>query len=67
MSRWARNGGRFWALVVGQGAWLAMVGAAAGLAGAFALTRFMRSLLFEVSAMDPAIFIGVPLLLVRWP
>ncbi len=51
------------AQVVGQGAWLAMIGAAAGLAGAFALTRSMRSLLFEVSAVDPAMFVGVPLLL----
>jgi predicted permease len=31
-----------------------LVGLAAGLAGAFALTRVLKSLLFEVSALDPA-------------
>jgi putative ABC transport system permease protein len=30
-----------------------LVGLAAGLAGAFALTRALKSLLFEVSALDP--------------
>jgi ABC-type antimicrobial peptide transport system permease subunit len=31
-----------------------LAGLAAGLAGAFALTRALRSLLFQVSVMDPA-------------
>ncbi|HEV2666618.1 MAG TPA: FtsX-like permease family protein, partial [Blastocatellia bacterium] len=35
-----------------------------GLAGALALTRVMKSLLFNVSATDPATFVGVTLLLV---
>jgi len=43
-------------LVVGQGTVLALAGVAVGLAGAFALTRVMRSLLFEVSTTDPMIF-----------
>ncbi|HEX9671778.1 MAG TPA: FtsX-like permease family protein, partial [Thermoanaerobaculia bacterium] len=49
--------------VVGQAAALAAVGLAAGLAGALALTRLLGSLLFEVSATDPATFAAVPLLL----
>jgi len=43
-------------LVVGQGTVLALAGVVVGLAGAFALTRVMRSLLFGVSATDPLIF-----------
>jgi ABC-type lipoprotein release transport system permease subunit len=34
-----------------------------GWAGAFAVTRYLRSLLLEVSPLDPATFIAVPLLL----
>jgi putative ABC transport system permease protein len=43
-------------LVVGQGTVLASAGVVVGLAGALALTRVMRSLLFGVSATDPTIF-----------
>jgi putative ABC transport system permease protein len=50
-------------LVVGQGLSLALVGIAAGMVAAFALTRLMSSLLFEVSSTDPATFAAVPLLL----
>jgi putative ABC transport system permease protein len=49
-------------LVVRHGAALTLVGIAAGLGVAFAVTRVMRSLLYEVSATDPATFIIVPLL-----
>jgi putative ABC transport system permease protein len=43
-------------LVVGHGLALTLVGVALGAASAFALTRVMTSLLFEVSAADPATF-----------
>ena len=39
-----------------RGLRLAAVGAAIGLAGAFASTRLLASLLFEVSAMNPLVF-----------
>jgi predicted permease len=39
------------------------IGVALGLAGAFALTRVMTNLLFEVSPTDPAVLGGVTLLL----
>jgi putative ABC transport system permease protein len=50
-------------LVVGQGLLLTLAGTALGLAGALALTRVMRGLLYGVSATDPATFAAVPLLL----
>uniref|UniRef100_Q021W2 Permease n=1 Tax=Solibacter usitatus (strain Ellin6076) TaxID=234267 RepID=Q021W2_SOLUE len=46
-------------LVVGQGLALAVAGVAVGIGAAFALTRVMESLLFHVSATDPAIFAGI--------
>ncbi|HEY6118998.1 MAG TPA: ABC transporter permease [Pyrinomonadaceae bacterium] len=42
---------------------LVLIGAIIGLAGAYAVTRLMSSLLFGVSATDLATFVGVPLLL----
>jgi putative ABC transport system permease protein len=42
--------------IMRQGAVLASIGIAAGLAGAFALTRFMQTILFGVSPFDPATF-----------
>ena len=48
-------------LVVRQGMWLAGAGITTGLAGAFALTRVMDSLLFRVSATDAATFAAVAL------
>lgn len=49
-------------LVVTQGFRLALAGVALGLAGAYALTRLMESLLFHVSATDLPTFVGVALL-----
>lgn len=48
-------------MVVRQGAALTLVGVTAGLAVSFAVTRLLQSLLYEVSATDPATFIIVPL------
>jgi putative ABC transport system permease protein len=43
-------------MMMGLGARLTLFGVGIGLIGAFALTRLMTSLLFEVSAMNPLIF-----------
>jgi predicted permease len=51
-------------LVLREGAWTAVIGAACGLVGAMALTRFMRSLLFGVGALDVVTFIAATALLV---
>ena len=50
-------------LILRQGMTLAVAGMALGLAGALALTRVLRSLLFGVSATDPFTFVGITLLL----
>jgi putative ABC transport system permease protein len=50
-------------MVIREGAFLAGVGTVAGIGGALALTRFLRSLLFEVQPTDPATFVGVAILL----
>jgi putative ABC transport system permease protein len=50
-------------LVLGQGMMPVAAGVLLGLAGAFALTRFMESLLFGVTPRDPATFAAVSLLL----
>ena len=51
------------ALVVWQGMRTTLVGIAIGLVAAYGLTRLMTSLLFDVSATDPATFAGLALLL----
>jgi ABC-type antimicrobial peptide transport system permease subunit len=50
-------------LVMKGGFLIATVGVAIGLAGAFALTRLMSSLLFAVEPTDKATFAGVSLCL----
>jgi len=50
-------------LVFGQGFFLLVIGIVIGLAGAFALTRLMRTLLFEVTATDPLTYSAVVALL----
>ncbi len=50
-------------MVVRQGALLAGIGVAAGLVGAFALTRVLSTLLYDVRVTDLAVFLGIPLVL----
>jgi putative ABC transport system permease protein len=51
-------------LVLANGMRLAIVGVALGLAGAFALTRLMRSLLFGVTPTDAVTFLVVSIVLI---
>jgi putative ABC transport system permease protein len=51
-------------LIVGQGMRVVGVGIAAGLFGAFALTRLMTAMLYGVRVTDPLTYIGVAVLLV---
>jgi putative ABC transport system permease protein len=51
-------------LFMGQGMVLVLLGLALGVAGAFALTRLMSSLLFGVSTTDVVTFVGVAVALV---
>lgn len=50
-------------LVIKQGVGFVAVGVAAGIVLSLALTRFMKSLLFEVSSADPVTFAGIILIL----
>jgi putative ABC transport system permease protein len=50
-------------LVVGQGGRLSAVGIVLGLAGSLALTRYLRTLLFDVTPNDPVTLTGVAILL----
>jgi putative ABC transport system permease protein len=47
-------------MVIWQGMCLALAGAAAGIAAALSLTRFLASLLFGIPAWDPVAFIAAP-------
>jgi putative ABC transport system permease protein len=50
--------------VIRQGLLLTAAGVVVGVAGALALTRTIKSLLFEVSTTDPLVFTAIPALLV---
>jgi len=50
-------------MVVRQGLGMALTGIVAGLAGAFALTRMMDSLLYQVKPTDPQTFVAVAMVL----
>ena len=51
-------------LVLGQGLALTLIGVAAGLISAYALTRFMASLLYGVTATDYITFVSVSAVLI---
>jgi predicted permease len=50
-------------MVIGQGMALAVGGLVLGLGFAFWLARFMTAFLFNVKPRDPAVFVGVPIIL----
>jgi putative ABC transport system permease protein len=51
-------------LVIGQGMRLALSGLVLGLAGAFALTRVLQRLLYEIEPTDPMTYAAVSLILI---
>jgi putative ABC transport system permease protein len=51
-------------MVMNQGLSLVAAGGLLGLIGAFAISRFIKTLLFEVSSYDPTTFVAVSLLLI---
>ena len=53
-------------LILGEGLRLVAIGTAIGLAGAFAATRYIQSLLFGVGPVDPLTFVAVSLILAAW-
>jgi putative ABC transport system permease protein len=55
--------GRLRSMVVGEGMRLVLIGLAAGLFAAFALSRSMQSMLYEMSSRDLSIFVAAPALL----
>src|SRR5262249_4517438 len=55
--------GQVLTLILRQGLGLALSGVLLGLAGAWGLTRLLRSLLFEIPPPDPFSFALIPLLL----
>jgi putative ABC transport system permease protein len=55
--------GKVQGMILGHSVKLTLIGVGLGLAGSFALVRFLTSLLFGVGAYDAVTFIGVPVLL----
>jgi predicted permease len=50
-------------LVVSQGAKVVLAGTVLGIAAALASTRLLKSLLYEVSALDPVVFVAMSLMM----
>ena len=46
-------------MVIAQGVWLALIGMFIGSAGALFAARAMRSIVFGISVLDPAVFAAV--------
>ena len=59
----ARHGEILW-MVVGQGLRVTIIGLVCGVAGAYASTRLLQSLLFQVSTTDTTTFVVVPIMFV---
>ena len=55
--------GQVWAMVLREASWISAIGIAIGLGAAFVLARFVRSMLYGVTASDPLTFSGTALLL----
>jgi putative ABC transport system permease protein len=49
--------------IVGDVLLLAVVGIAGGVAGGAMLTGYLQQMLFELTSLDPAVFIAVPVVL----
>ena len=49
--------------VIGEGMVPAVLGIGAGVVGAMGLSRFLGTILYEVSPLDPLTFVATPLLL----
>jgi ABC-type antimicrobial peptide transport system permease subunit len=50
-------------MVIQQGMTVSMIGVALGIVAAFAATRVLASMLYEVAPTDPLTFVSIPLLL----
>jgi putative ABC transport system permease protein len=50
-------------MILGRGFVITGLGLLIGIAGAFGLTRFLSSLLYQVKPMDPITFAAVPIIL----
>jgi ABC-type antimicrobial peptide transport system permease subunit len=51
-------------MVLGEGLRVVLIGIGIGLVEALALTRLLRSMLFDVQPFDPVTFIGVPIMVI---